>query len=286
MDRSRKLVPEEFTHLYHTTCYKGLSEVQRLKYNQLYGLRINEQFIQFEEIFIGGVIHRLKRHRALKDDSWLLSEMESVLQDEQQHTLMFTQYNRGLRPELYRHSNELFTLLSTVERSLFTSFLTMPGLLPGLLWLLLAMEELTTAISCALIDHPHSDELETDYIKLHRYHFHDEQRHVGIDRKMIRMIYHSTPAPLQRLNAMLFRYVFQNILRPRRSTLEVICQLVREESELKAMEEDMIKQVMALAPNTAFPANLVLAEKLPVLHDLGNKYPEYRLPMMDSSSQY
>ncbi|MEN8180080.1 MAG: diiron oxygenase [Pseudomonadota bacterium] len=271
------LVPEEFTHLYHTSCYSLLSEDQRLKYNQLYGLRINEQFIQFEEVFIKGLMPRLKRHSTLKDNPRMLADIESVLRDEEQHSLMFAGFNQETRPDLYDQSRNPFTRLSTVEHSLLRILLATPGLLSGLLWLMLAMEELTTAISSELISHPRSGELNQAFIALHQRHLHDEQRHVGIDMKMILNLQEHIPAAVNKINAVLFRNGFRNILRPRRSTIHVIRQLVQEEPGLNHLAQNMIDEIRALDPHIAFPANLIKLDKLPVLHGLFNRYPDYRL---------
>lgn len=88
---------------------------------------------------------------------------------------MFARFNQEIRPDLYLQSHNHFTRLSTVEHSLLRMLLATPGLLPGLLWLMLVMEELTTAISSELITHPQSGELYGAYIRLHQRHLHDEK---------------------------------------------------------------------------------------------------------------
>ena len=271
------LVPEMFTHLYQTPWYAQLDPAQRLTYNRLYGLRINEQFIQFEEVFIKGLMPRLKRHKSLRDNPRLLNSVELILSDEERHSRMFAQYNQAIRPDLYRHTPNPFTPLSTIERILLNGLLAAPGLVSCLLWLMLAMEELTTAISQALIDHPRSDQMDQTFLTLHRQHLHDEKRHVGIDRKLILNMPAEASSLGQQINARLFRYVFSNVLKPRRSTIQVIRQLVRDCPELAPLKKDMIDAVRTLDPQTAFPANLLGADKLPVLHSLFDHFPDYRV---------
>ncbi len=48
VDFSKPFVPESFTPLFHTPVYARLSRVQQLRYNQLSGIRINEQFMLCE----------------------------------------------------------------------------------------------------------------------------------------------------------------------------------------------------------------------------------------------
>lgn len=280
----RQLVPEEFTHLYHTSCYAQLSDSQRLQYNQLYGLRINEQFIQFEELFIKGLMPRLKRNNALREHPALMAAISAILRDEERHSRMFAQYNRSLRPDLYKLTPAPFTRLSALERSLLKLLLSTPGLLPGLIWLLLAMEELTTAISQALISHSESTKLDSDYIELHRQHLLDERRHVGIDKKLLLRLQERTPAFVDKINAWLFRNIFRNVLKPRRSTIQVIRQFTREEPDLETMAENMIREIQTLDPHVAFPANLIKTDTLPVLYSLFDRYPEYRLPPLNVSA--
>ena len=42
IDFSRPFVPEQYTQLYYTPVYHGVHRQQRLRYNQLFGMRINE----------------------------------------------------------------------------------------------------------------------------------------------------------------------------------------------------------------------------------------------------
>lgn len=271
------LVPEACTHLYHTSCYSRLTPQQRLKYNQLFALRINEQFIQFEDVFIQRLMSRLKRQRQIKNQPQLLADIERVLKDEEQHTRMFARFNKQSRADLYTQSNMLFTRLAPLEYFLLGAFLNTPGLLPGLLWLMLAMEEMTTAISRELISHPDADKLDSAYLSLHRQHLRDEIHHVGIDKKIIAAILERLSAPGRKINAILFRKVFASILKPSRSTLQVIQQLIHEEPELLPLQQTMIDEVRALEPAQAFPANLIQVDKLPVLHGLFIQYPDFYL---------
>ena len=48
VDASRPFVPEEHTQLFYTPVYATLSLEQRLRYNQLFGLRLNEYIMTLE----------------------------------------------------------------------------------------------------------------------------------------------------------------------------------------------------------------------------------------------
>lgn len=269
-------VPETLTHLFHTPVYARLDAAQRAKYNGLYALRINEQFARFEQLFILRLVPRLERQRAMRADPALLAEIRGVLRDEHRHSLMFNRFNRAMRPDLYADGPVRFTRLSAVETGLFKGLLASPGLLPALLWLLLAMEELTTAISAELVTHPDAAGLDPDYIALHRSHYRDEQRHVGIDRRLVGRLLENLPDATQRFNAWLFGRIFRSILAPRRSTIAVVRQFAREEPVLAPYAHDMVRAITRLEPAQAFPAGLVRPDRLPVLYAMAERYPAYR----------
>jgi hypothetical protein len=269
-------VPEEFTHLYHTGCYQQLNDVQRLKYNQLFGLRINEQFIMFEEVFIRRLMPRIRQHPGFRNNRRLLHDIESILADEERHTRMFACFNQTIRPDLYQQQREQFTRLSRWENSLIGLLMRTPGLLPALIWLMLTMEELTTAISAELVEHERAGELDQRFINMHQQHLEDERRHVGMDVKFVREIQDCVGAPMRKINAGLFRAVLRSILRPQRSTIQVLSRFTQEEPCLQQKLPEMIRQVTALPASLAFPANLVTAEKLPALYNLATRYPDYK----------
>ena len=56
VDINRPFIPEQYTQLYHTEIYAELNNKHRLRYNQLFGARTNEQFILFESGFTNQVI--------------------------------------------------------------------------------------------------------------------------------------------------------------------------------------------------------------------------------------
>ncbi len=45
IDLGKPFLPEEYTQLYYTPVYQSLHREHRLRYNQLFGVRINEQYL-------------------------------------------------------------------------------------------------------------------------------------------------------------------------------------------------------------------------------------------------
>jgi len=68
LDPSLPFVPEEQTQLYYTPGYTALTRAQRIRYNQLFGLRVNEYIMMLERDFVDPVLKALRR-RALRKGS-------------------------------------------------------------------------------------------------------------------------------------------------------------------------------------------------------------------------
>ena len=71
VDASRPFVPEEHTQLFYTPVYEKLSHEQRLRYNQLFGLRLNEYIMTLEAELIERLLAPLRRHPRVCSDGAL-----------------------------------------------------------------------------------------------------------------------------------------------------------------------------------------------------------------------
>lgn len=274
---TKPYIPEEYTHLFHTPVYKALNRDERLRYNQLYSLRINEQFFTFEELFIQKITQRLCDHRAFRCEAELRKSIVELQHEEAQHSRMFRSFNLRSRPDIYTECDTCFARLGRIEKKLLDVLVGLPGLNPALMFLMLALEELTTAISTAILDHPDVLDLDPDYVDLHRRHLADEKRHVGIDVKALKQVMAYAPACLQPINAAVFRRLLMTILKPQRSTLRVIRQLVSESGRLAGLERYMVAAVKSLDKNSAFPAGLVQPSLMPVMHSMFEQYGGYTI---------
>ena len=59
VDFSRPFVHEEQTQLYYTPLYRDLARPHRLRYNQIFGVRVNEQFMALERDLTNRLLVRL-----------------------------------------------------------------------------------------------------------------------------------------------------------------------------------------------------------------------------------
>src|SRR5262249_44784637 len=68
IDHTRPFVPETYTQLYYTPVYAKLHREHRLRYNQLFGLRINEYIMMLEADLVERLLSRLRGRRDVAAD--------------------------------------------------------------------------------------------------------------------------------------------------------------------------------------------------------------------------
>lgn len=271
----RPFLPEEFTQLYHTPFYPELSSAQRLRYNQLYGLRCNEQFMQFEEGFTQRVVSRLMRDLQSRGEAPLAKCLEQMLVEERRHHALFQRFNSLCLPDVYRHGAAYFTRLSPMEERLLRLVSTYPRHLSLLMWLVLVLEEFSTGYSRMLAGSSGLSELDPGYVNLHRLHLADEARHVQFDARVLEwLLSHSGPTA-NRLNAWLFRRALGEVLAPKRSGVRVLQHLVKEFPELAGREQVMIRAVRALGVDPGVKAIIDDPHRMPVTYRLLAGYPAF-----------
>jgi hypothetical protein len=267
-------VPEAFTQLYHTPLYAELNNAQQLRYNQLYGLRSNELFMLFEEGFTRRVIWRLKNLCATVDP--LLGECLSLmLEEEADHHRMFLDFNRRVLPDAYRDGRGYFARPSLIESTLLRLLTSRPVRWPFMLWLILLLEEFSTAFSRLLMAREQTDALSADYVKLHRLHLLDETRHVALDVALLERFLPPLSKRHQELNSRVFRGLLREILAPKRSGIRVLRALAVEYPELSVLLPQMETAVRALPHDPGLYPMVADAETLPFTHELFKRYPTF-----------
>jgi len=268
----RPFVPESFTQLYHTEWYRALSDVQRLRYNQLYGLRSNELFMLFEEGFTRRVVTKLQGHSSVTDPQ--LGEcLLLMLQEEANHHRMFLSFNRQVLPQAYRDERGHFARPAPLEQALLQLLTSHPVRWPFMLWLILLLEEFSTAFSLLLMTHEQSEGLSAEYVALHRLHLLDEARHVTLDSRLIELYLPPLSPRRQWLNGWLFRRLFREMVAPKRSGIQVLRTLAAEYPELTSKLPQMEAAVRALPHDPGLYPLVVDAERLPLTHRLLGRYP-------------
>lgn len=284
IDFTRPFVPEDYTQLYYTPLYRGLHREHRLRYNQLFGIRINEYIMMLEADLVERLLRPLRRHPSVASDAALVQCLDTMIEEERQHFRCFLALNRLCRPELFRERERFFSVLPWPVRTVFGAVGLVSGRLAFALWYLMAMEESSTALARDMAKHPVTETLgplEPNFAGVHRDHMRDEARHLQIDGILVERSLAGAGRATRALNARLFKSLLDTVTRPTRagSGVKVIRQLVREMPELSWHEERMIAAVLALRDDRAFQASLFNRAAMPLtfgvfdraheLHDLG-----------------
>jgi len=278
IDFSLPFIHEDFTQLYYTPFYAELNEAQRLRYNQLFGVRSNEQFILFEHGFTRQVIARLATLPQLRAHPDLLACLALMLEEEQAHEDMFERLNRRCFPSGYHQRHTYFVQLSRLERVALWLITRIPQQFVFLVWLILLLEEHSTRLSISMLERPVTESLgplEPNMVKAHTAHLTDEARHVHIDANLIDLLMEQRPPLWRTTNALLFRRLLTEILTPKRAGLRVIRHLAQEFPPLQAKEAPMIAAVRAQGLDRAILTGLTDTEAMPVTSLMLERYPEF-----------
>lgn len=289
-DPSRPFMPEDQTQLYYTPGYARLSTAQRLRYTQLFALRVNEYIMLLEREFVDPVLKALRTHAAVEADPRLRTTLEGMLAEEARHYQAFAALNRRCAPARYRESDWHFMRLRRFERMALSVMQSAARWLPFALWVVVAMEEssigLATSMARAAADGPLGP-LDPHFVAVHREHAKDEARHIHIDVHLIRACLACAPAAWRALNARLFMAFMRDMTAPKASGTgaRVVRELVAEFPELEALEGELIAGLVALRDDAAFqhsifnrrltPLAFALYDEEPALAHLGRALKAY-----------
>lgn len=280
VDSCRPFVPEDYTQLYYTPVYATLSFEQRLRYNQLFGLRINEYIMMLEADLVERLLTPLLRLPRIAADVALVQAMTTMIREERLHFDAFAALNRTCRPDLYPPGEDrLFSRLPGWTRAMFWIVGALAGRLSFALWYLMAMEESSMAMARDMIRRPETEtlgHLDPAFVSVHREHMKDEARHLHIDGRMIDLCIDSGARTSRALNARLFQSMLRGITHPTRSGsgVMVIHQLVRDMPELAERKEEMILAVLALEKSQPFQESLFNRRIMPVTFEVFDNMPE------------
>jgi len=291
VDRTRPFLPEHHTQLYFTPLYAGLHHEHRLRYNQLFGLRVNEYIMMLESDLIERLLTPLRRHPAVRSDAAMVTAIDTMIEEERLHFRNFADLNRVCRPDLYPPGEDrLFSKTPGWTRALFWGVGALAGQLSFALWYLMAMEESSMTLAREMMRDSRTETLgplDEGFLKVHAEHMKDETRHVHIDAHLIARTIGAQSRRRRGLNARLFAGLVRTITTPTRggSGVKVIRQLVREMPELRPREEEMIAAVLALKDDRAFqqslfnraimPRTFELFDETDEFADLGERMPGY-----------
>lgn len=291
-DLSRPFVPEDQTQLYWTPSYAHLNLAQRVRYNQLFALRINEYIMMLERDFVDPVLKALRGHAAIGEGP-LRGALETMMAEESRHYDAFAALNRRCAPQDYRDSDWCFMRLRAHERLALAAMKATARHLPFALWIIIAMEESSIGLATSMLrdrgDGPLGP-LDAHFLAVHREHAKDEARHIHVDVHLARACLASMPAAWRALNARLFLRFIRDMTSPKRrgTGARVVRRLAEEFPELAGRRDAMIEELVGLRHHARFQRSLFnrrlnplafgLYDEEAALARLGEVLPGYERP--------
>ena len=280
IDLSRPFLPEEYTQLYYTPVYKSLHRQHRLRYNQLFGVRINEYIMMLEADLVERLLSPLRRHPNVAGNPTLVRCLSTMIEEENDHYRCFVALNRACFPDLYRTRERYFSDLPWQSRALLATAGLLAGRFAFALWYLMAMEESSTALARDLSRNPVTETLgplEPTFAALHAEHLKDEVRHLQIDGTLIDLCLGGSSRRRRVFNATLFKTMLAAITRPTRagSGVKVIRELVRQMPELSWRESEMIDAVLALKDDRGYQTSLFNRKAMPLTFGVFDRTQEF-----------
>ena len=267
----RPFLPDTLTPLSHTAAYGGLTDEQRLRYNQLHGLYVNEQILLFEESLAGPVLGGLLQ---MPLPHGLDGSLRHFRDDEARHSTMFRELNRELAPGLYGQGDFRFIEAPRTARRVLGALGRHPRWFPMLLWLMLMLEERALHYGRDVLRH--ADALEPRAVETQRRHLRDEAHHVGWDQDVLDWLWPRTERPLRHLNAALFTWLVGEFFSvPRRGALAVVRELAAVCPELEPRRPALVRELRALAGRAAFHTSLYSRHIVPQTFRRFDRWPEF-----------
>lgn len=278
VDLDRPFIPEQYTQLYHADMYSELNHKQQLRYNQLFGVRTNEQFMLFESGFTNRVMDNMLRQQMLEDKKPLADCLNILLADEKKHYQMFKALNKVCLPELYQDNEYYFVRLSWLERSLLAVVSHYPQHMISLLWLVLLMEEHAVRFSIDLLKYKSSEnlgDLEDNFVLAHHLHLKDEAKHVHIDANLIDFVLERSSRKKKAVNVKLLNKLLKATLRPKHAGVNVINKLVAEFPELADKANSLTSTIRQFNYDPVMHSMLNNESHIPMTTALLELYPEF-----------
>ncbi|HSH74609.1 MAG TPA: hypothetical protein VLA09_02805 [Longimicrobiales bacterium] len=282
IDFARPFVPEENTHLFYTPIYETLTHPQRLRYNQLFGVRINEFIMTLERDILERVLVPLRRHPRVRTDSELTAGLELVIEDEREHYATFAELNRQCLPDVYTDGRDrYFTELGLLQKVQFAFFGLVARRLSFPLYAMMAMEESSMTMTRRMTHLPPSHglgSLEPTFVAVHREHTKDEAAHVEIQAHLIQACLIDSGRLSRWSNSKLFKVMLRGLTTVGRSGsgAKVIRRLVHEHPELTPREEEMIHALTTLGRNTEYQRSIFSRTLMPKAFALFDQVPEFQ----------
>lgn len=277
VDKTRPFLPEDQTQLYFTPGYGRLGREQRIRYNQLFALRVNEYIMMLERDFVEPVLAAVRRRATRFGSSQLAVEVDAMRREERLHYDAFVALNRLCEPEAYRQSDCWFMQLKAYERATLRIMHGVVGWLPFALWIIVAMEENSIALATSMLRAGETGlgPLDPHFLAVHREHAKDEARHIHVDVHLVRACLQTYPRAWRAVNARLFMGFMRDMTAPKSNGTgaRVVRRLIQEYPDLARHEAELIGGLVALRDNADFQHSLLNRRLTPLAFQLYDEEP-------------
>ena len=248
IDFSKRFIPERLTPLYHTPVYARLTDVQRLRYNQLHASYLNEQTIFFESAMAQHIL-RCFVSRKLPDG--LANGLLTFIAEETEHSKMFRELNRQCLPKVYASNDFHFIRAPFFPAMLLRQWVGRADWFPFFIWILFIQEERALFYAKEFLNE--LDDLEPHFVATQRRHLADEVGHIQWDEELLDWIWPHVGKTWRGINAHLFRWMMgEYFTTPKRSGLRVVSDLVKEFPDLQPLWPELRNQMLQLSRNQEF----------------------------------
>jgi len=281
LDFTRPFMPEDRTQLYYTPLYRRLTDAQRLRYNQLFAVRVNEYIMTLESDIVAHFLVPLRRHRRVRANTDLVRCLDTMIAEERRHYAMFRDLNRRCLPDVFvRDRERYFTTLPAAVRPALRGLSVIARTAPFPIWFVMAMEEEAIDLARAMVRQPQTEtlgDLDPGFVAVHREHMKDEARHIAIDKHLADACLMTAGARSRRLSAALFKWTMKAMTRVGANGpgARVIRHLVEDRPELVPMEGDLIAAIVALNGSRAYHGSLFNRNGAPVSFQMFDRMPEF-----------
>ncbi len=273
IDSSRPFMPDRFLPLLYTSAYASLTPAQRLRYNQLHALYVNEQIIFFEKSLVRNVLSPLLRRPLPGSFS---QGLVRFIAEEDRHTAMFRELNQLCAPSYYSALDFHFVRVPAGLAALLDRVTRKPEVFPLFLWLMLIQEEKSSFYSREMLRH--AALLEPRFVETFRIHLADEMGHIRWDEQLLEILWARCGALLRYFNAWALGWLLgEFFLLPKRGSWRVVLQLAEEFPALKTRLGEMRRQLLALEKDAGYHESVYSREMVPRCFARFDQWPEFRV---------
>jgi hypothetical protein len=281
IDFSRPFIPEDRTQLYYSPLYHRLSDRHRLRYNQLFAIRVNEYIMTLESDIVDHFLRPLCRNGHVRRQTDLRRCLETMIAEEKRHYAIFLDLNRRCLPDAFTADQErYFTRQPAAMQMAMRALRLAARTLPFPIWFVMAMEEEAMDLARAMVKQPVTEtlgELEPQFVAVHREHLKDEARHIIIDQHLVEKCLTRNNVVIRRVNARLFKAFMGLSTRvgPNGPGARVIRHLVSEHPELEPLQSEMINEILSLSDSHTYQSSLFNRKGAPLSFGIFDSMPEF-----------